>query len=171
MDFGVCDRVAITVVDYEKSLCSSELTQITLSHYDSLYDMSGAEFDIVIASAVLEHLPNLGKDWKALVSLLAAGGAMYVRTPYKYPLFQFLRRFGIELEVEFPEHIWDLGKEFYCNLAGGNLTLAVSKPSLVENSFRKNFLQCLAAYVLKLPWYICHAWPFVGGWEAVFIKK
>ena len=168
---GLCKNVDIVVVDFEKSICMSTFPSIRIEHYDNL-DLidKNTFFDVIIASAVLEHLPNLGEDWNKILMYFRDEGLMYVRTPYKYPLFNLLRKFRIRLGLHFPEHIWDLGQNFYKHLVSDNIKLVVSKPSLVETSFKMNFFACLAAYCLKAPWYVCHFWPYVGGWEAVYVK-
>lgn len=168
----VCPKVNIAVIDYEKSLIQSKCENVTLEHFDSLELIdSKKSFDIIVASAVLEHLPNLGADWKRIVSHFADNGLMYIRTPYKYPLFNLLRKVGIRISLHFPEHIWDLGGDFYKYLETDGLKLVVSRPSIVETSFKMKFFTSLAAHCLKALWFICRLWPFVGGWEAVLIKN
>lgn len=163
-------KVEITVADYNKTLTVSETERIVLKHVDSIYDLNEQKYDIIIASAILEHVPNLREDFEKLISLMGEGGFMYIRTPYKYPLFKLLRTFGVELDLQFPQHIWDLGKKFYEGLESDNLKLLINRPSIVESTFRTHFFQCLAAHLLKFPYNIFHGWPFVGGWEAVYVK-
>lgn len=105
------------------------------------------------------------------------GGYAYFRTPYMYPLWRDLQRIGIDYETLYPEHIWDLGEKWYAFLPAyikdgkTKIELIVSKPSIVQESFKSHFLTALASYVLKAPWYVFHWWPYVGGWEAVYKKR
>ena len=102
-------------------------------------------------------------------------GIMYFRTPYIYPLYRWLKRIGVEYDTLFPAHIWDLGGKWWRKLPqmlglGANIKIIASRPSIVEKSFKSHFFIALASYLLKAPWFICHMWPFVGGWEAIYKK-
>ena len=165
-------KISITVVDYNNSLYKSNDENIAMAHVDSVYHIVDSQkYNIIIASAILEHLPNLHEDFNWLKKHLASGGLLYIRTPYCYPLFKALRKIGIEYDVVFPDHIWDLGAKFYDRLEDDKLKLIISRPSIVETTFKSNFFQTLAAYILKAPGYFFKNWPFAVGWEAVFIKR
>ena len=172
MHAGLCDKADIAVIDFEKTICKSDSPNIKIMHYDNL-DLidKDVSFNIIIASAILEHLPNLREDWNKILMHFKDDGLIYVRTPYKYPLFNLLKKIGIRIGLHFPEHIWDLGQNFYKHLASDDIKLVASRPSIVETSFKMNFFSCLAAHCLKAPWYICHFWPYVGGWEAIYVKN
>lgn len=161
--------VNITVVDYNKTLVSSDTASINLQHTDRLSDIKdGQKFNLIVASAILEHLPNLNSDWNTLTNLLNDGGLLYVRTPYAYPLWRVLHKFGVELDMLFPEHIWDLGEDFFKNLQTEKLRLVVSRPSIPASSFHSDFWSALTANLMKAPWWLCHSWKYVGGWECVY---
>lgn len=169
--------VEITVVDYCRKLyCPSDLADITMKR---VFPISAVQekYDLIIASAVIEHLPELGLDIKKLFLCLCGGGYIYFRTPYIYPLWRDLQKVGIDYNTLYPEHIWDLGGKWYehlpkyINNSKTKIDLIVSRPSIVEKNFRSNFFIALVSYLLKAPWYVFHWWPYVGGWEAVFKKR
>lgn len=171
-------NIEVTVVDYCTKLCNTtgELG-IHMNHVFPVSEITDAhKYDIVIASAVLEHLTSPACEIQKLFSLIKTGGAMYCRTPYMFPLYRFLKKIGIEYDTLYPEHIWDEGAEWYQKLpkvfnCEKEVKLEVSKPSIVETSLKKHFFIAMSAYLLKAPWYLCHKWQLVGGWEAVYRKK
>lgn len=168
--------IEITVVDYCKELyCPDDATGITMKNIFPIHAVE-EEYDFIIASAIIEHLLELSLDIKKIFSCLRVGGYAYFRTPYMYPLWRELQKIGIDYNTLYPEHIWDLGDKWYAFLptyvkdGKAELDLIVSKPSIVQKSFRSNFLIALVSYALKAPWYVFHRWPYVGGWEAVYKK-
>lgn len=170
--------IEILVVDYCNHLYKTDGSDgIIMKHAFSLNDVDVKEkFDLIIASAVIEHLPKPADDIKKLFILLRMGGYIYFRTPYVYPLWRDLKRIGITYYMDYPIHIWDLGGKWYENLASyvkyekKDIRLILSKPSVVEESFKNNFWLALVSYILKAPWYVCHRWSYVGGWEAIYKK-
>ena len=42
-------------------------------------------FDIIISSAILEHIPELDKVLRKLFNFVSSGGYFYVRVPYIMP--------------------------------------------------------------------------------------
>lgn len=180
----------IMVVDYTNELYNTKNRKVSMYHSDSLFSnevmeiggISGNEqrnanggYDIIIASGVIEHIPSPKEDLNQLFDLLKLGGIIYFRTPYIYPLRRDLQRFGVEYDTLYPAHIWDLGGNWWANLPQhvgykGSISIISSRPSIVEKSFGSHFFIALASYVLKAPWFICHLWPYVGGWEAVYKK-
>lgn len=168
MEIKTIKNISITVADYNKTLCEVNDERINICHVDNIYQVNGQQFNIVIASAILEHLPNLREDFAKLKSLMKKESILYIRTPYKYPLFNVCRKLGITIDILFPVHIWDLGKKFFEYIENDSLKLLISRPSIVQTSFRANFIVTLFAYILKSPFYLFHNWPFVGGWEVVY---
>lgn len=168
--------IEILVVDYCNSLYKSDRSDGITMRHDFPLSKVEEEFDLIIASAIIEHLPKPAEEVKKLFTLLTGGGYIYFRTPYVYPLWRDLRRFGITYKTLYPQHIWDLGGGWYDGLVSyvkyekEDIHLILSKPSIVEESFKINFWIALASYVLKAPWYICHKWPYTGGWEAIYKK-
>ena len=172
----------IMVVDYTSKLFNTHNRKVKMQHAFGLDELFAEEeqpykkYDIIIASGVMEHIPEPGSDIVKLFELLAPGGIIYFRTPYIYPLRRDLSRIGIEYDSLYPAHIWDLGGKWWDDLPQkvgykGNISIINSRPSIVEKSFSSHFVIALASYVLKAPWFICHLWPYVGGWEAVYKKN
>lgn len=172
-------RCEITVVDYGNLLYKKNDEKISMTHcfpIDSIPDDN--HFDILIASAVLEHIPDAGNVFRKLFSLMDYGSVLYFRTPYRYPLYKLAKHFGIEFDMLYPGHIWDFGGHYWWKrlpecfgVEKDGISVIASRPSIVEKTFRSHFFVALASYLLKAPWYICHKWPYVGGWEAVYTKK
>lgn len=131
------------------------------------------QFDLVVASAVLEHVPDLRPTMERLFKLVAPGGLFYARTPYIQPFAALLN-----VDLGFPGHVHDMGPDFWNRVVETfqlDATLEASRPSIVETTFASHPLRTLAAYALKAP---CHLelklhrdpwWRFVGGWE-VFLR-
>lgn len=162
----------ITVVDLaEPETHPPELARAVWRR--ELADVAGP-FDLVIASAVLEHIPRLGVRLRELAGLLAQGAALYARTPYWLPLSRLA---GVDLG--FPAHVHDLGAPFWHRVGpalGLPLRLQVSRASIVETTFAGAGWRTLAAYLLKAPsrleslWRSVGRdplWRLVGGWEVL----
>ncbi len=138
-----------------------------------------AGYDVMIASAVLEHIPNLQPILAQMMTSASPNAYLYGRTPYEAPLAKVLPGYSIR----WPRHIHDLGPEFWEGLTtqfANQCQLLKSQPSLVETSLAQQPLRTLAAYVLKFPAVIeakirqtlkiptC-MWRWVGGWEAYLL--
>lgn len=176
---SVCQKIEITAIDYYQDTYKPKDSRIIIKHQNPpIEDFSSEDmFDIVIASAVIEHIAQPGSGMKKLFSVLAPGGSCYFRTPAIYPIWKLLKQFGIKIDNVYPEHIWDLGEEFWNKIPKlfsnehVKLECILSKPSIVECSFRESIFITIMSYLIKLPWYICRKWKFIGVWEAIYIKK
>ncbi len=173
---GKYDNISITVVDYSETRIS-ECPGIHLKHCSSLSEISDQEkFDLVLASAVVEHIPNPDIVLRKLFSFLKEDGMFYARTPYVLPLMGLLKRFGLSLDFIYPGHLHDFGPMFWDNLVNKlyrnfNLNLLKACPSIVETSFKQDFFKTLLAYIFKFPWrFFPRAYSLVGGWEVFIIK-
>jgi len=173
---GMAAKVKICVIDYhETEVEARELVHKT--SYPTLESVpEDMKFDIVIASAILEHVKTPGETIRSLLSMLEKGGFFYARTPFMYPVYRGLSLIGIHMDLPYPAHLFDMGSRFWnrslntLNLPD-NFRLERSRTSLVESRFRKNPLRTVIACLLKLPSRILvKSYPFVGGWEVV-IKK
>lgn len=171
-----CKAVRIVVCDYNETLFPVKDKRIQISRVFPLTEVQGSSFDLVIASAIMEHLPEPGAYLRMLFDAAAKNGYLYFRTPYVYPVYKLLRRFGIHLDTLYPGHIWDFGEYWWNHAAksvrypAGKVKLIRSRPSIVEKSLRVEFVNALAAYLMKSVWYVCHKWQYVGGWETVYQK-
>lgn len=166
-------NVSFTLVDYQTP-ASGNSDRLNVTHRRTLSEVEGP-FDLVLASAVLEHIPDLQPVIENLFELLAPGGWFYARTPYVAPLKRVLPRF----DVTYPGHVHDLGAPFWNRIAatyGQPLRVVVSRPSLVESDWLRQPVRTVIAWLLKLPARMELAvsspgrtpwWRFVGGWEVV----
>jgi SAM-dependent methyltransferase len=127
--------------------------------------------DLIVASAVFEHVPGLGAILPALAQKLKPGGYLYARTAYNLPLMLV---FG--LHMPYPAHVHDLGDAFWGNLPNWfplPVKLVYSRPGMVEADLRQDFLRAAASWCLKLPAQIECLWTrhpifkFYGGWEVL----
>lgn len=172
-----CQQVEVVVVDYNESLYPINDKRIHASRCFPLDDVEKSAFDIVIASAVIEHLPEPCSHLKMLFDASAKDGFIYFRTPYAFPIFKALRKFGVNYYTAFPEHIWDLGEDWWnhadrsIGYPKGKVKLIRSCPSIVDKSLKIEFIKALAAYAMKSVWYLTHKWQYVGGWETIYQKE
>ncbi len=165
----------IDLVDYNSNLSRMEPTAgLALEPHQTLAEVKEKQFDLVLASAILEHIPFLRPALIDLLSRVKPGGVFYARTPSAASIlriFQFLR---LPYDFTFPAHVHDLGQEFWeqvprlVEAEAGTLQLISSRPSVVETSFLHNPIRAIAAYALKAPWYVLgSSYRLVGGWEVV----
>jgi trans-aconitate methyltransferase len=129
-------------------------------------------FDLIMASAVLEHVPNLKDTLWRLWGLMAPGGWFYARTPYAMPVAILARMLGIRFDMNYPAHLFDLGPEFWQSVVSRapipDLTLHKSRPSLVETDWYRAPLSYVVAFAVKVPhWVLGTHYRFVGGWEVI----
>ena len=171
--------VDIIVVDYNKNLVAPAHPLVTLSHRSTLAEIpERPQFDLVLASAILEHLPEPALITRKLLGTLAPGGCFYARTPYMVPLLRLFSRLHITYDFTFPAHFHDLGQDFWerilstLDMAPGEWALVRSQPSPVETSFSDNFVRTVLSHVMKAPWWILRrSYPYVGGWEVSIQRK
>lgn len=170
---------AITVVDSVEPLAAGP-AGVTLTRVDTLDETPIGSFDLVIASAILEHLPRPGDALDACVERLAPGGVFYARTPWAEPLARRLPSF----DLGFPGHLHDMGAPFWDTAAAARaarVDVVASRPSIVENSLRAHPLRAAAAWLLKAPAHVegrvrdargsARWWTWVGGWEVLWQRR
>jgi 2-polyprenyl-3-methyl-5-hydroxy-6-metoxy-1,4-benzoquinol methylase len=169
--------IAIQIVDYNPQVVAqSPVATISISKVTDLNDVAPAGFDLVLASAVLEHLPYPRQTLEQLFSVVRPGGIFYARTPYMVPLRRWVACFGKTIDFTFPAHIHDMGSAFWDRILvtlelQDQFEILISRPSVVETSFQQSPLRTLIAYTLKAPWHLLgNRWGLVGGWE-VFIRR
>jgi SAM-dependent methyltransferase len=165
------------VIDYV-DVSFHDLPNLSLRSLRDLRD-SNEQYDLVIASAVLEHVPLLRDVLVRLLRSIAPNGYFYARTPYVGPFLKLTKR----LDFTFPAHVHDLGPQFWNRLMDTfdiEADIISSRPSIVETTFRQAFLRSMTAHLVKLPAVIemkvCSTqvkspwWHYVGGWEIVLKK-
>jgi SAM-dependent methyltransferase len=166
-----CRSILVQVIDYGDAPKSRE--GAVEMHF--LRDLSDAatECDLVIASGSLEHVPDLALVLPALLGKLRSGGLFYARTSYYLPLMKI---FGFDMN--FPAHVHDLGDEFWSRVPKWlPVEIALSRPSIVESSWDRDFVRTLLAHCLKFPSRVESLWtrnPFFklyGGWEVLLRRR
>ncbi|MBN2383335.1 class I SAM-dependent methyltransferase [bacterium] len=169
-------EVAITIVDYGENLVTGSNSAISLQKHSTLEPIKNNMYHLIIASAVLEHLPDPGSILDRLLDLVAPGGLLYARTPDDVPFMKLFTLLGLRWNFVFPAHLHSLGQDFweYYFRSGtfrSDFSVVLSRPALVETSFRDHFVKTLAAYVFKTPWYLLgQRYNLIGGWE-IFSRK
>jgi 2-polyprenyl-3-methyl-5-hydroxy-6-metoxy-1,4-benzoquinol methylase len=171
--------VAITLVDYQEPRATPVPERISITHAKDLREIqenvAGQKFDIVLASAIAEHIPELNGVLQMLFGLLKPRGYFYARTPFMSSLIRFFPF----VDFAYPAHVHDLGASFWNRITKTfNLKadILVSRPSIVESEWRSHTFRTLVAKSLKLPAHIegkiaprrmDRWWNLVGGWEVV----
>ena len=169
--------VRILLVDFNAEIPPLDSPQISLDRTDRLESVEQDRFDLVIASAILEHIPHPRRDLMQLLQALRPGGVFYARTPTVVPLLKLLRLVGVRSDFTFPAHVHDLGEKFWDGIlgqlpAGEAFEILDSRPALVETTFGLHPLRTAAAYLLKAPWRLLgSSWRLVGGWEVFFRRR
>jgi SAM-dependent methyltransferase len=162
-------------VDYNDKIVASGIPGIQIRHSHDLQAIKNQGFDLIIASAIIEHIPYPADSLAIMFSCLNQEGFFYARTPYVLPLLKAAQHVGISLDFTYPSHLHDLGPEFWDNIIlelgiNGNFTIK-SQPSMVETTFRESIPRAILTYLLKFPWrFFPRSYKYIGGWE-IFIKK
>lgn len=143
----------------------------------TLAEIAGDRFDLVIASAVLEHVPMLAATVSAVLGAVGAGGVFYARTPCSMPFRRLIPAFP----MKFPMHVHDLGPSYWSRVIDRyefHAQLVVSQPSIVASGWTWRHLpRSAVSHLCKWPARVegvirrqprDYFWPFSGGWEVVF---
>lgn len=169
-----CSSADITVVDYVQPMISDdERTTVCASPPNSPIPPS----DIILASAVLEHIQDPLSSLRKLFAVLNPSGILYARTPAVAGFMRLAQTFGQRLDFTFPAHLHDFGQLFWENILnllpnGSEFEILHSAPSLVETDFRHHPWHTVAAHLAKAPWRLLgRKYTLVGGWEIVFRRK
>jgi len=168
--------VQCTVVDYfvdQRGGADLRFLDVTA------FEQSNDCYDVVLASAVLEHLTDLPGTARRLLRACRSGGLFYARTPYELPLARLVPGY----RLRWPRHVHDLGPRFFAGFLerfGSRGRVLRSAPSVVESDLASRPLRTLLAHCLKAPGHLEARlrgdriarrgdvlWPFVGGWEVV----
>jgi len=171
-------RVDILLVDFPAPVAVRH-EQIQIRHRLPSEPLD-ERFDLVLASGVLEHVPEVHDVFSALFAATETGGYFYARTPYAIPFRNVLPN----LDVTYPAHVHDMGSPFWNRVVetfGWNARVVASRPSVIESSARHEPLRTLAAAVLKAPAHLenwlsprrrkSRLWHFVGGWEVLLQRR
>jgi len=170
---GIATNINISVVDYT-TVPDSSVNSISQTSYKTLDQIpSSEEFDIIIASAILEHVKNPRQIISSLLEKISNKGILYARTPYSFPFYKGFKTFGLAFGMPYPGHLFDMGSFFWSNLLqtlnlSADFRMMKSHTSLVHAEFRKNPILAILTHLVKLPSYVAGKWyPYSGGWEVV----
>ncbi|MBV8516040.1 MAG: methyltransferase domain-containing protein [Acidobacteria bacterium] len=168
----------IVVVDFAERPPRTSAT-IAVRHQSPEAPLDGT-FDLVLASAVLEHIPELQRVLRMLYAHIGVRGFFYARTPYALPLVRVWPSF----DLGYPAHVHDLGSGFWNRVGttfGWQLETIASRPSPVAASLRADPLRAIAAALLKMPASLENRlsprarrdrwWNLVGGWEVLLQRR
>jgi 2-polyprenyl-3-methyl-5-hydroxy-6-metoxy-1,4-benzoquinol methylase len=168
--------VEIALVDYNAS-CPRDWGAITVDCYQSLPEATtSGGFDVVVASAIVEHIPYPRDTMLGLLHSLGTGGRAYFRTPAMSSIIKTAALFGVTIDFTFPGHVHDMGQSFWENVltvlgVSSTFKLIRSRPAIVETELRVHPSRTAIAYAFKWPWFVLRKrYSLVGGWEAVFAK-
>ncbi|MDG2519171.1 class I SAM-dependent methyltransferase [Lysobacter soli] len=168
--------VRIGLIDHNQTTVAVDDARIEVVRATDLAEIPLGAADIVLASAIIEHIPHPREILAKLFAALRPGGVFYARTPYVLPLMKLARAAHVNLDFTYPGHVHDLGARFWNGVAehldlGVPIQIIRFTPSIVETTFDRHFARTLAAYVLKAPSRVFKEhYGLVGGWE-VFIRR
>jgi len=174
---GIAKKINISVVDYNTvtDIKENPISQYSFETLD-LIPLSD-EFDLVIASAILEHLKNPRQIISSLLQKMKKQGIFYARTPYTFPFYRGFKKLGLSFGMPYPAHLFDMGSYFWSDLLktmnlSADFRMKKSHTSLVHAEFSKHPLVTILSHLVKLPSYLMGKWyPFSGGWEVVIERK
>lgn len=166
--------VRILLVDYNTDVPPPDSPRVSLDRVESLEGVEAAAFDLVLASAILEHIPRPRRDLIRLFHALRPGGVFYARTPSIVPLLKIAKRWRVPCDFTFPGHVHDLGQKFWASILSHlplehSMAVLDARPSLVETTFGKHPVRTVAAHLLKAPWRVLgRSYGLIGGWGGFF---
>lgn len=168
------NHVEIDLVDYQEPQKTNNI-RVSIGAHHSLDTVQG-HYDLILASAVLEHVPHVYSIIRKLVALSKPGAYFYARTPFMIPIGRFLG----QMDLTYPAHVHDMGSSFWNRFVqtfGLSADLVMSRPSLIETTLVEAPLRTILAFLMKLPSHLELAlrrshpqdprWTLVGGWEVM----
>jgi hypothetical protein len=168
---GMAQRMSVSVVDYCKDHAPSPDPRITVKFFPTLADLDAPSYQMVIASGVVEHIPEGPKALAEALSKVQPGGMFYARTPQMGSFVRLSSKLNMKWDFTFPAHVYDLGQDFWEGYFSSDsmkkrFEIVASRPSLVEASFSDSPLLATLSFLFKAPWHLLgRHWGFVGGWE------
>lgn len=166
-------KVEILLIDHCHAMAEPGRSNIVvrMCEFDEVRSQSA---DVVLASAILEHLSKPREIMERLFDALKIEGIFYARTPYVLPLARLAAKLGHKVDFTFPGHLHDMGRDFWDGVGAYfpvKLETIASTTSIVESTFDKHFLRAFVARLIKLPSRIFrNQYNLVGGWE-VFLRR
>lgn len=164
----------LDVVDYGP-LASPAHDWLQMRLFRQLEEIHG-QYDVVLASGVVEHIPDAHAALRRLFQAVRPQGWFYARTPFVAPV----ARLHKAVDFTYPGHLHDMGCAFWNRVVETfalQASLVLSQPSFVETTLAQAPLRTALAHLLKLPARLEDAlssarrkdrcWTLVGGWEIV----
>lgn len=165
-----------TVVDIHPREDDGDVSFISVDQFFQ----TDERYDLVIASAVLEHVPQVADVIQRLFRVGGPQSLFYARAPFEAPLAKLAPGF----RLRWPRHVHDFSPEFWEHLGDWievETSMIASRTSLVESTLQTRLFHTVAAHVLKAPSRIETAlikpvlgysgafWRLVGGWEVFML--
>lgn len=169
-------EITVQLVDYGDAALPPYGEGIVFQQAGNLDALGDNEYDFIIASGVIEHVPDPRETLEALFARLATQGRFYARTPHVVPYMRCCRKGTAGWFFPYPAHLHDMGARCWENLVeragkAHNVTRYAARPAIVQVSFAQNWRVALLSHLAKAPWYLLgNRYPFVGGWEVVVRK-
>ena len=98
-------KANILIVDIYNS-CTHQ--DIRFEHVQD-FKKNNEKFDIILASAVLEHLPNFTSITSALLDRVRTYGFFYCRTPWEFEISKIFKFY----KIKWPRHLYDIGGDYW----------------------------------------------------------
>lgn len=122
-------KISIMLCDYQKteSFSNNNLNFISVQNLDKI----NCTFDLVLASGVIEHIPDVYSTLKKLFHMVKPGGIFYSRSPYVIPFRKIFKNYPLL----YPMHLHDLGPSFWNRVSeiyNIESEILYSKPSIVQ---------------------------------------
>ena len=174
-------KADIVVLDIHDSTGDKGLEFV---HADRLMDKDNeildGKFDLVLASAVLEHVLAPRRILDRLLDIVSDQGTFYARTPWEAPM----RGLKSSYKLRWPRHLFDFGGQFWSVYfqSREDFRLDISHTSIIETP-PNNLARYSLAWLLKLPSRLETSvrkrlgqangrpiYQFVGGWEVFAIR-
>jgi SAM-dependent methyltransferase len=170
-------QAEIFVIDSGSEARDSSDERIVVRKQSDILREDEGSYDLVIASAVLEHIPEAPTVLERLLDQVKPGGMLYIRTPATSSFIKIAESVGLHWDFTFPAHVYDLGQLFWEKYFGSEpkkrlFNVVFSRPSIVEASFSHSPIRAGLSWLFKAPWYLLGSrWQFVGGWELAVMRR
>ncbi|MGB1206131.1 MAG: methyltransferase domain-containing protein [Chitinophagales bacterium] len=172
------EKINIYVIDPNFIAIENNNAKISIYNSPSIEAIpSDEKANFVIASAILEHVKGPRKIITQLFDVMQPSAMFYARTPYIFPFKSLFKKVGINLSIQYPGHLFDMGNKFWSSILNtmkqeNELQILVSRTSLVETSIEEGFFKWLVSHSFKMPSkFLNNHYHFVGGWEVVIMKN
>jgi SAM-dependent methyltransferase len=171
-------RVKVDLIDYNAK--SREVPRgVDYCWHRELPPLDEEGYDIVLASAILEHLPKANEVLLCLLERVTHGGYFYGRTPFHLAFHKVTSYLGLPSPIPYPAHLYDMGRDYWDRVLSvlaldDKYHLLTSCTSLVETSLHsRRWPIAIVSHLFKAPSklpILRNHYDFVGGWE-VFIQR